>query len=91
MIGDVIGAMVEAESPGYIRKTFQNVDRVRSLWRSSRRAPDSRKMAQQTDRDHLHTRKSAANCLRALPKGTSAQFLLGIEQDKKDTEGKSNS
>ena len=26
MIGDVIGAAVEAESPGYIRKTFQNLD-----------------------------------------------------------------
>jgi len=28
MLGDVIGAVVEAESPGYIRKTFRNVDEI---------------------------------------------------------------
>lgn len=31
MIGDVIGAAVEAESPGYIRKTFQNLDEILAL------------------------------------------------------------
>lgn len=31
MIGDVIGAAVEAESPGYIRKTFQNLDQILAL------------------------------------------------------------
>jgi poly(ADP-ribose) glycohydrolase ARH3 len=33
MIGDVIGAVVEAESPGYIRKTFSNVDDLLKLAR----------------------------------------------------------
>jgi poly(ADP-ribose) glycohydrolase ARH3 len=31
MLGDVIGAPVEAESPGYIRKTFQNPDEILAL------------------------------------------------------------
>jgi poly(ADP-ribose) glycohydrolase ARH3 len=31
MIGDVIGAVVEAESPGYIRKTFQHLDDILAL------------------------------------------------------------
>lgn len=31
MIGDVIGAAVEAESAGYIRKTFRNLDEVLAL------------------------------------------------------------
>lgn len=31
MIGDVIGAAVEAESPGYIRKTFKNLDEILAL------------------------------------------------------------
>ena len=31
MIGDVIGAAVEAESPGYIRKTFKNLDDILAL------------------------------------------------------------
>jgi poly(ADP-ribose) glycohydrolase ARH3 len=31
MVGDVIGAAVEAESPGYIRKTFQNLDQILAL------------------------------------------------------------
>jgi poly(ADP-ribose) glycohydrolase ARH3 len=31
MIGDVIGAVVEAESPSYIRKTFQNLDEILAL------------------------------------------------------------
>jgi ADP-ribosylglycohydrolase len=31
MIGDIIGAAVEAESPGYIRKTFQNLDQILAL------------------------------------------------------------
>jgi ADP-ribosylglycohydrolase len=31
MIGDVIGAAVEAESSGYIRKTFQNLDQILAL------------------------------------------------------------
>ncbi len=31
MIGDVIGAAVEAESPGYIRKTFRNLDDILAL------------------------------------------------------------
>ena len=28
MVGDIIGAAVEAESPGYIRKTFRNLDEI---------------------------------------------------------------
>jgi len=31
MVGDVIGAAVEAESPGYIRKTFQSLDDILAL------------------------------------------------------------
>jgi poly(ADP-ribose) glycohydrolase ARH3 len=31
LVGDVIGAAVEAESPGYIRKTFQNLDQILAL------------------------------------------------------------
>ena len=31
MIGDVIGAAVEAESPGYIRKTFRDLDQILAL------------------------------------------------------------
>jgi poly(ADP-ribose) glycohydrolase ARH3 len=31
MIGDVIGAAMEAESPGYIRKTFKNLDEILAL------------------------------------------------------------
>jgi poly(ADP-ribose) glycohydrolase ARH3 len=31
MVGDVIGAAVEAESPGYIRKTFKNLDEILAL------------------------------------------------------------
>jgi poly(ADP-ribose) glycohydrolase ARH3 len=31
MIGDVIGAAVEAESPGYIRKTFKSLDDILAL------------------------------------------------------------
>lgn len=31
MVGDFIGAAVEAESPGYIRKTFKNVDDILAL------------------------------------------------------------
>jgi poly(ADP-ribose) glycohydrolase ARH3 len=31
MIGDVIGAAVEAESPGYIRKSFKNLDEILAL------------------------------------------------------------
>jgi len=31
MIGDIIGAAVEAESPGYIRKTFGNLDDILAL------------------------------------------------------------
>ncbi len=31
LIGDVIGAAVEAESPGYIRKTFRNLDDILAL------------------------------------------------------------
>ena len=31
MIADVIGAAVEAESPGYIRKTFRNLDEILAL------------------------------------------------------------
>ena len=31
MVGDMIGAVVEAESPGYIRKTFQNLDQILAL------------------------------------------------------------
>src|SRR5262245_64907188 len=31
MVGDIIGAVVEAESPGYIRKTFQNLDQILAL------------------------------------------------------------
>jgi poly(ADP-ribose) glycohydrolase ARH3 len=31
MIGDIIGAAVEAESPGYIRKTFKNLDEILAL------------------------------------------------------------
>jgi poly(ADP-ribose) glycohydrolase ARH3 len=31
MVGDIIGAAVEAESPGYIRKTFQNLDEILAL------------------------------------------------------------
>lgn len=31
MIGDVIGAAVEAETPGYIQKTFRNLDEIVTL------------------------------------------------------------
>ena len=31
MMGDIIGAVVEAESPGYIRKTFQTLDDILAL------------------------------------------------------------
>ncbi len=31
MVGDIIGAAVEAESPGYIRKTFKNLDDILAL------------------------------------------------------------
>jgi hypothetical protein len=31
MVGDMIGAVVEAESAAYIRKTFQNLDQVLAL------------------------------------------------------------
>lgn len=31
MIGDVIGAAVEAESAAYIQKTFRNIDQILSL------------------------------------------------------------
>lgn len=31
MVGDVIGAAVEAESPGYIRKTFKDLDQILAL------------------------------------------------------------
>ena len=31
MVGDIIGAAVEAESPGYIRKTFQSLDDILAL------------------------------------------------------------
>jgi len=31
MFGDVIGAAIEAESPGYIRKTFQDLDQILAL------------------------------------------------------------
>src|SRR5689334_10329606 len=31
MVGDMIGAAVEAESPTYIRKTFRNLDEILAL------------------------------------------------------------
>src|SRR4051812_29100734 len=31
MVGDVIGAVVEAESSGYIRRTFKNLDEILAL------------------------------------------------------------
>ena len=31
MVGDIIGAAVEAETPGYIRKTFQSLDQILAL------------------------------------------------------------
>jgi ADP-ribosylglycohydrolase len=31
MVGDIVGAVVEAESPAYIRKTFQNLDQILAL------------------------------------------------------------